>query len=80
MQSPGARRRGRARVDRRQEARPAGRRGRLALLDLYYSEGRNDELRRLALRLHRIEPHPGDRVRLLLEAMRPTPSRSPRPA
>ena len=43
----------------------------MLLLQLYYTEGRNDELRRLALRLHRTEPDPRDQVRLLLEAMRP---------
>jgi tetratricopeptide (TPR) repeat protein len=41
------------------------------LLDLYYSEGRTDDARRLALRLHRSEPDPRDRVRLLLEPIRP---------
>ena len=43
----------------------------MLLLQLYYTEGRSDELRRLALRLHQSEPDPIDRVRLLLEAMRP---------
>ena len=43
----------------------------MLLLELYYTEGRNDEQHQLALRLHRSEPDPIDRVRLLLEAMRP---------
>lgn len=41
------------------------------LLDLFYDEGRFDELKPLALRLHRLERDPRDRVRLLLEAIRP---------
>jgi len=41
------------------------------LIDQFYTEGRDDELRSWALRLHRREPDPTDRVRLLLEAMRP---------
>ena len=41
------------------------------LLQLYYIEGRTGELRELALKLHKNEPEPHDRVRLLLEAMRP---------
>lgn len=41
------------------------------LLNLYYIEGRNDAMRALALRLHRVEPDPIDRVRVLIEAMRP---------
>ena len=40
------------------------------LIDLYLTEGRTDELRRLALGLHRVEPDPDDRVRLLLEPSR----------
>jgi tetratricopeptide (TPR) repeat protein len=41
-----------------------------SLLDLYYVEGRNDEARRLALRLFAVEPDPHDRVQLLLELLR----------
>ncbi len=41
-----------------------------ALLDLYYMQGRADEGRRLALRLHQTEPDPNDRVELLLELVR----------
>ncbi len=41
------------------------------LIDQFYTEGRDDELRSWALRLHKREPDPVDRVRLLLEAMRP---------
>src|SRR5262249_4828552 len=40
------------------------------LLQLFYIEGRQDESRRLALRLAVIEPDPRDRVRLLLEPAR----------
>ncbi len=40
------------------------------LLQLYYGEGREDEARRLGLRLSTIEPDPRDRVRLILEAAR----------
>lgn len=43
----------------------------MLLLQLYYTQGRNDELHQLALRLHRSEPNPIDRVHLLLEAARP---------
>ena len=41
------------------------------LLTLYYVQGREDEARRLALRLYRVEPDPHDRVSLLLELVRP---------
>jgi tetratricopeptide (TPR) repeat protein len=41
-----------------------------SLLDLYYIQGRNDEARRLALRLLEVEPDPHDRVQLLLELVR----------
>ena len=40
------------------------------LLELFYLQGRTEEARRLALRLHAIEPDPGDRVRYLLELLR----------
>ncbi len=40
------------------------------LLQLHYSESREEEARKLALQLSKIEPHPGDRVRLLLEPIR----------
>jgi tetratricopeptide (TPR) repeat protein len=40
------------------------------LLNLYYVQGRQEEARRLALRLHEIEPDPQDRVRLLFELLR----------
>ncbi len=40
------------------------------LLNLYYLEGRDEEARRLALRLHRVEPDPHDRVLLLLELVK----------
>jgi tetratricopeptide (TPR) repeat protein len=41
-----------------------------SLLDLYYLQGRDEEGRRLALRLHEVEPDPTDRVQLLLELVR----------
>ena len=41
-----------------------------SLLDLYYLQGREDEARRLALRLFEAEPDPHDRVQLLLELVR----------
>lgn len=41
-----------------------------SLLELYYLEGRGEEARRLALRLHEVEPDPRDRVQLLLELVR----------
>lgn len=41
-----------------------------SLLDLYYLQGREDEARRLALRLFEAEPDPRDRVQLLLELVR----------
>ena len=40
------------------------------LLDLFYLQGRAEDSRRLALRLHEVEPDPGDRVRYLLELLR----------
>jgi len=40
------------------------------LLEMYYLQGRGDEARRLALRLHATEPDPRDRVKLLLELAR----------
>jgi tetratricopeptide (TPR) repeat protein len=40
------------------------------LLDLYYFEGREEESRRLALRLYRVEPDPHDRATLLVELLR----------
>ena len=40
------------------------------LLQLYYKESRIEESRSLALRLHKNEQEPDDRVRLLLEPMR----------
>jgi tetratricopeptide (TPR) repeat protein len=40
------------------------------LLELYYLGGRTEDARRLALRLHAVEPDPGDRVRYLLELLR----------
>ncbi len=49
------------------------------LLNLYYLEGREEEARRLALRLHKAEPDPHDRVFLLLELIRPD-ARPPAPA
>jgi tetratricopeptide (TPR) repeat protein len=41
-----------------------------SLLDLYYLQRRRDDARRLALRLHEIEPDRRDRVQLLLELFR----------
>jgi len=40
------------------------------LLEIDYLEGRPQDARRLALRLHEVEPDPGDRVQLLLELVR----------
>ena len=40
------------------------------LLELFYLEGRAADSRRLALRLHEVEPDPGDKVRFLLELLR----------
>jgi tetratricopeptide (TPR) repeat protein len=40
------------------------------LLHLYYLQGREEESRRLALRLYRVEPDPHDRVTLLVELLR----------
>jgi tetratricopeptide (TPR) repeat protein len=40
------------------------------LLEIYYLETRNDDARRLALRLYDVEPDPHDRVQLLLELVR----------
>ncbi len=40
------------------------------LLQEYYLQGRTQEARTLALRLHRDEPDPGDRIRYLLEPLR----------
>jgi tetratricopeptide (TPR) repeat protein len=48
------------------------------LLNLYYLQVREDETRRLALRLFRVEPDPRDRVLLLLELLRPD-ARPPAP-
>ena len=48
------------------------------LLHLYYLQGREEEARRLALRLYRVEPDPHDRVLLLLELLRPD-ARPPAP-
>ena len=48
------------------------------LLELYYIQGRQEEARRLALRLYEVEPDPHDRVRLLLELLRPD-ARPPAP-
>jgi Flp pilus assembly protein TadD len=42
----------------------------LNLLNLYYLQGREEESRRLALRLFRVEPDPHDRVVLLLELVK----------
>ena len=39
------------------------------LLELYYLQGRPDDARRLALRLHEVEPDPRDRVQFLLELL-----------
>jgi tetratricopeptide (TPR) repeat protein len=41
-----------------------------SLLDLYYLQGREEEARRLALRLHEVEPDPRDRAQMLLELVR----------
>jgi tetratricopeptide (TPR) repeat protein len=49
------------------------------LLNLYYIQGREEEARRLALRLFKAEPDPHDRVLLLLELLRPD-ARPPAPA
>ena len=49
------------------------------LLNLYYLQGREEEARRLALRLYEAEPDPHDRVLLLLELIRPD-ARPPAPA
>ncbi|MEJ7636670.1 MAG: tetratricopeptide repeat protein [Singulisphaera sp.] len=40
------------------------------LLELYYLQNRPGDARRLALRLHEVEPDPRDRVQLLLELVR----------
>jgi tetratricopeptide (TPR) repeat protein len=40
------------------------------LLNLYYLQGREEESRRLALRLYRVEPDPHDRATLLVELLR----------
>lgn len=40
------------------------------LLEMYYLEGRAEDSRRLALKLHRAEPDPRDRVQFLLELLR----------
>ncbi len=40
------------------------------LLETYYLQGRTDDARRLALRLHEVEPDPRDRVQFLLELLR----------
>src|SRR5262249_58704670 len=48
------------------------------LLNLYYLQGREEEARRLALRLYEVEPDPHDRVLLLLELVRPD-ARPPAP-
>jgi tetratricopeptide (TPR) repeat protein len=49
------------------------------LLNLYYLHSREEEARRLALRLFRVEPDPHDRVLLLLELVK-TDARPPAPA
>ena len=49
------------------------------LLNLYYLQGREEDARRLALRLYRVEPDPHDRALLLLELIRPD-ARPPAPA
>jgi len=49
------------------------------LLRLYYIQGRNDEARRLALQLYRVEPDAHDRACLLVELLRPD-ARPPAPA
>ncbi len=48
------------------------------LLTMYYVQGRQEEGRRLALRLYRVEPDPHDRVSLLMELLRPD-TRPPAP-
>jgi Flp pilus assembly protein TadD len=48
------------------------------LLSLYYLQGREDDARRLALRLYEVEPDPHDRVLLLLELVK-TDARPPAP-
>jgi tetratricopeptide (TPR) repeat protein len=48
------------------------------LLEIYYMEGRAQEARRLALRLHEVEPDPHDRVQFLLELVRQD-AQSPNP-
>src|SRR5947208_8297296 len=48
------------------------------VLRLYYLQGREEDARRLALRLFRAEPDPHDRVMLLLELLRPD-ARPPAP-
>jgi tetratricopeptide (TPR) repeat protein len=48
------------------------------LLNLYYLQGREEDARRLALRLYEVEPDPHDRVLLLLELVRPD-ARPPAP-
>jgi tetratricopeptide (TPR) repeat protein len=40
------------------------------LLELYYLQGRSEDARNLALRLHEVEPDPRDRVQFLLELLR----------
>jgi tetratricopeptide (TPR) repeat protein len=40
------------------------------LLETYYLQGRSEDARRLALRLHEVEPDPHDRVQYLLELVR----------
>ena len=40
------------------------------LLEVYYLQNRPGDARRLALRLHEVEPDPRDRVQLLLELVR----------
>jgi Flp pilus assembly protein TadD len=49
------------------------------LLHLYYLQEREEEARRLVMRLYRAEPDPHDRVLLLLELLRPD-ARPPAPA
>jgi tetratricopeptide (TPR) repeat protein len=49
------------------------------LLDLYYTQGREREAHRLAMKLFEVEPDPHDRVQLLLELIRQD-SRPPAPA
>jgi tetratricopeptide (TPR) repeat protein len=48
------------------------------LLELYYIQGRREEARRLVWRLHEVEPDAHDRVRLLVELLRPD-ARPPAP-